>query len=49
MARPVVDPRFTFVSGDIKDGPNELIGVLEVREDGSARVAIADSPPFPGA
>jgi len=40
--RPVLDPRFTFVSENINDGPNELIGVLEVREDGRARVAIAE-------
>lgn len=40
--RPVVDPRLTFISGEVNAGPNELIGVLEVRDDGSARVAIAE-------
>lgn len=40
--RPVIDPRITLVTGDRRKGPNELIGVLEVREDGSARVAIAE-------
>jgi hypothetical protein len=40
--RPVIDPRITFVSGERRAGPNELIGVLEVRGDGSARVAIAE-------
>src|SRR5688500_6910852 len=44
MARPqwVTDPRFTFVTGDRQAGPNELIGVLEVRADGTCRVAIAE-------
>lgn len=40
--RPVLDPRFTWVSGERRAGPNELIGVLEVRGDGSCRVAIAE-------
>jgi hypothetical protein len=40
--RSVIDPRVTFVSGEVQHGPNELIGVLEVREDGTARVAIAE-------
>jgi hypothetical protein len=38
----VLDPRFTLVTGDRQAGPNELIGVLEVRVDGSCRVAIAE-------
>ena len=40
--RWVTDPRFTFVTGDRHAGPNELIGVLEVRADGTCRVAIAE-------
>src|SRR6185295_8684401 len=40
--RPVLDPRITFISGKRHAGPNELIGVLEVRADGSARAAIAE-------
>ena len=40
--RPVIDPRITFITGERHEGPNELIGVLEVRADGSARVAIAE-------
>jgi hypothetical protein len=40
--RPVVDPRITLVTGERHAGPNELIGVLEVRADGSCRAAIAE-------
>ncbi|HEY5923272.1 MAG TPA: hypothetical protein VIV11_16445 [Kofleriaceae bacterium] len=40
--RPVIDPRITLITGERHAGPNELIGVLEVRADGSARVAIAE-------
>jgi hypothetical protein len=36
------DPRITLITGDRRDGPNELIGVLEVRVDGSCRAAIAE-------
>ena len=42
MRRPVIDPRITLITGDRHEGPNELIGVLEVRSDGSCRVAIAE-------
>jgi hypothetical protein len=38
----VIDPRITWVTGERHDGPNELIGVLEVRSDGSCRAAIAE-------
>jgi len=34
--------RITIVRGDRHAGPNELIGVLEVRADGSSRAAIAE-------
>jgi len=40
--RPVLDPRVTWVSGERRQGPNELIGVLEVRGDGSCRAALAE-------
>lgn len=40
--RPVLDPRITWITGDYHAGPNELIGVLEVRRDGSCRAAIAE-------
>ncbi len=40
--RPVADPRITFVTGERREGPNELIAVLEVRADGSCRAAIAE-------
>jgi hypothetical protein len=40
--RPVVDPRITLVTGERRDGPNELIAVLEVRGDGGCRAAIAE-------
>jgi hypothetical protein len=40
--RPVLDPRVTWVEGDVYAGPNELIGVLEVRTDGSCRAALAE-------
>ena len=40
--RPVLDPRITWVSGERRAGPNELIGVLEVRADGSCRAALAE-------
>ena len=39
---PVLDPRITWVSGERRAGPNELIGVLEVRADGSCRAALAE-------
>jgi len=40
--RPVIDPRITLITGERHEGPNELIGVLEVRADGSCRAAIAE-------
>lgn len=36
------DPRFTWVRGARHAGPNELIGVLELRDDGTCRVAVAE-------
>lgn len=39
--KPVLDPRVTWVSGERRAGPNELIGVLEVRDDGHCRAALA--------
>ncbi len=38
----VIDPRITLITGPRHAGPNELIGVLEVRIDGSCRAAIAE-------
>jgi hypothetical protein len=35
------DPRVTWVTGPAREGPRELIGVLEVREDGTARAVLA--------
>jgi hypothetical protein len=40
--RRVIDPRITWITGERHAGPNELIGVLEVRVDGSCRAAIAE-------
>lgn len=40
--KPVLDPRITIVTGERRAGPNELIAVLEVRADGTCRVAIAE-------
>jgi hypothetical protein len=40
--RPVIDPRITVITGERRAGPNELIGVLEVRADGSCRAAVAE-------
>jgi hypothetical protein len=34
-------PRVTWVTGPAREGPRELIGVLEVREDGAARAVLA--------
>lgn len=36
------DDRITWVHGDRQSGPNELIGVLEVRGDGSFRAVLAE-------
>ena len=38
----MLDPRITLITGDRHEGPNELIGVLELREDGACRLAIAE-------
>lgn len=40
--RPVIDPRITVITGERHAGPNELIGVLELRADGSCRAAVAE-------
>lgn len=37
----VIDPRITSITGPRHDGPDELIGVFEVRADGGCRAAIA--------
>ena len=42
MHRPVIDPRITWITGERHAGPNEWIGVLEVRADGTCRAAIAE-------
>src|SRR6266436_1445218 len=39
---PVLDPRITWGRGERQAGPNELIGVLEVRADGGCRAALAE-------
>lgn len=36
------DPRITWIRGSKQVGPEELIGVLEVRADGSCRAAFAE-------
>jgi hypothetical protein len=41
-SRPVLDPRITVIRGERRAGPDELIGVLEVRVDGACRAAIAE-------
>ena len=38
----VIDPRITVITGERRAGPNELIGVLEVRADGSCRAAVVE-------
>src|ERR1043166_5454106 len=40
--KPVIDPRITVITGERHAGPNELIGVLELRADGSCRAAVAE-------
>lgn len=40
--RPVLDPRITWITGERREGPDELIGVLEIRADGSCRAAVAE-------
>src|SRR5438132_1043071 len=42
------DSRFTWIRGARHHGPNELIGVLELRIDGACRVAIAERVEVPG-
>lgn len=37
-----MDPRITRITGEHHDGPSQLIAVLELREDDSCRLAIAD-------
>jgi hypothetical protein len=49
MARkPVIDPRITLITGERYAGPDERIGVLEVRADGSCRAAIAERAEIDG-
>lgn len=36
------DDRITWVSGETREGPRQLIGVLEVRADGTSRAALAE-------
>jgi hypothetical protein len=36
------DPRITWVRGERREGPDELIGVLELRGDGSCRAVLAE-------
>lgn len=36
------DPRITLVRGPRRDGPDELIGVLELRGDGQCRAVFAE-------
>jgi hypothetical protein len=38
----LIDPRITLITGPRHAGPEQLIGVLEVRADGSCRAAIAE-------
>jgi hypothetical protein len=38
----VADPRITWVRGERRSGPNETIGVLELRVDGSCRAVFAE-------
>lgn len=37
-----MDPRITQVTGERRDGPSQLIAVLELRADDRCRLAIAD-------
>ena len=37
-----VDPRIVWVRGDRRDGPNETIGVLELKADGACRAVFAE-------
>jgi hypothetical protein len=36
------DPRITWVRGDRHEGPNETIGVLELKADGTCRAVFAE-------
>jgi hypothetical protein len=38
----VADHRITWVRGDRREGPNETIGVLELRADGQCRAVFAE-------
>ena len=38
----MVDDRITWVHGETRSGPRELIGVLEIRGDGGFRAACAE-------
>ena len=38
----MVDDRITWVHGETRSGPRELIGVLEIRGDGEFRVVLAE-------
>ncbi|MCW5893408.1 MAG: hypothetical protein KIT14_23075 [bacterium] len=45
--RPV-DDRITWVRGDERAGPRQTIGVLELRQDGACRVALAERTQIDG-
>lgn len=36
------DERITWVRGELREGPRERIGVLEIRADGSSRAVMAE-------
>ena len=38
----MADDRITWIRGDVRDGPRELIGVLELRGDDSTRAVFAE-------
>ena len=41
-AKNAVDPRITWVTGDRQAAPNETIGVIEVKADGTCRAVFAE-------
>jgi hypothetical protein len=42
IARPSADPRITWVHGEEREGPRQVIGVLELRPDDSCRAVFAE-------
>ena len=41
---PATDERITWVRGERRAGPNEMIGVLELKVDGSEQLLVVELP-----